>query len=194
VTVGDYTAAFTSIIVGLAVADLATSLQRLIRAGNLVLWDVLTPLAALLAGVSVINIWWSLYGTLTALDRISIAAFIPDLISLLLLFIVAAAALPDEVPAEGLSLRDYYERSRQSFWSPFALYMTWAASGNAVYAVGKDSSWPTIAGMIVPNVLLTILMVVLAFSEKRWVHIVGLGVLLVVVLSAWLPQEIAAKV
>jgi hypothetical protein len=194
VTVGDYTAAFTSIIVGLAVADLATSLQRLIRAGKLVRWDVLTPLAALLAGVSVINIWWSLYATLTVLDRISIAAFIPDLISLLLLFLVAAAALPHEVPAEGLGLREYYERSRQAFWVPFALYMAWAALGNAVYAVGKNSSFPTIAGMTVPNVLLTLLMVVLALSEKRWVHILGLVLLLVVVLSAWLPQEITAKV
>jgi hypothetical protein len=72
--------------------------------------------------------------------------------------------------------------------------MAWAALGNAVYAIGRSSSFSVIAGMTVPNVLLTVLMVVLAFNERRRVHILGLVVLLIVVLSAWLPQEIAAKV
>jgi hypothetical protein len=179
---------------GLAVADLATSLQRLIRAGKLVVWDVLTPLAAVLAGASVINIWWSLYGSLVTLNRITIAAFIPDLVSLLLLFLVAAAALPNEVPAEGINLRNYYERNRKAFWVPFALYMAWAAIGNAVYAVSTASSASRFAGLTLPNVLLTGAMVILAFNCRRWVHMVGLGLLLVVVLSAWLPQAIVAKI
>ena len=193
-TVGDYTAAFTSIIVGLAVADLATSLQRLIRAGRLVTWDILTPLAALLAGISVINMWWSLYGALTSLNRLSIGAFIPDLVSLLLLFLVAAAALPHEVPDEGLSLREFYERSRKAFWIPFAMYMAWAALGNAVFAVRSGSSISALAGLTLPNMFLAALMAVLAIISRRWVHVVGLGLLLLVVLSAWLPQEIAARV
>jgi hypothetical protein len=194
VTVGEYTAAFTSIIVGLAIADLVISLQRLLRSESRVVWDILTPLAAVLAGASVINIWWSLYPSLVALDRISIAAFIPNLVSLLLIFLVAAAALPHEVPSEGLDLRSYYERNRRAFWVPFALYMAWAALGNAVVAIRTASPASTIAEVTLPNVLLMAVTIVLATNERRRVHLTGVGLLLLVVLSAWLPQEIAAKV
>lgn len=194
VTVGEYTAAFTSIIVGLAIADLVISLQRLLRSQKLVVWDFLTPLAALLAGASVINVWWSLYAPLVSLDRITIAAFIPNLISLLLLFLVAAAAFPHEVPPQGINLRDYYERSRRAFWVPFALYMAWAAFGNAFAAIRTDSPAGTIAALTLPNLLLMAVMIVLATNERRWVHVLGLGFLLLVVLSAWLPQEMAAKI
>jgi hypothetical protein len=37
------------------------------------------------------------------------------------------------------------------------------------------------------------LMIVLATNERRWVHVLGLGFLLLVVLSAWLPQEIRER-
>jgi hypothetical protein len=192
-TVGEYTAAFTSIILGLAVADLATSLQRLLRAGRLVVWDVLAPLAALLAGISVINMWWSLYPSLIALDRISIASFIPDLVSLLLMFLVAGAALPHEVPDKGIDLRDFYEGNRKAYWVPFSIYLLWAALGNAVFGVRNGSSATALAGLTLPNLVLAALMIVLAINSRRWVHVVGLAVLFLAVLSAWLPQEIAAR-
>jgi hypothetical protein len=53
--VAEYVAAFISIMVGLALADLATSFQRLLRAGKRVKWDLLTPASATLVTAFVIN-------------------------------------------------------------------------------------------------------------------------------------------
>jgi asparagine N-glycosylation enzyme membrane subunit Stt3 len=71
--------------------------------------------------------------------------------------------------------------------------MAWAALGNAVAAVRAGSSARTIAEVTLPNVFLVGLMIVLATNERRWVHVLGLGFLLLVVLSAWLPQEIRER-
>jgi len=43
---------------------------------------------------------------------ITIGGFLPLLIGLILLFLLTAATLSDEVPAEGLDLRDFYAENR----------------------------------------------------------------------------------
>lgn len=54
-TIGESLIVFMSIIIGLAVADLAFSLHRLLRRGRAIRWDWLMPALALvvLRGVSV---------------------------------------------------------------------------------------------------------------------------------------------
>ena len=44
----EYITVLASIVVGLAIADLATSAHRLLRAGGRVRWDWIAPTAALL--------------------------------------------------------------------------------------------------------------------------------------------------
>jgi hypothetical protein len=116
VTVAEYVAAFISIMVGLALADLATSFQRLLRAGKRVKWDLLTPASATLVTAFVINAWWVSFGTINALKSISVAGFIPDLITLILLYCLACSALPDEVPST-LDLAHYYRENKTRLWS-----------------------------------------------------------------------------
>jgi len=83
--------AFTSIIiVGLATRIWLPACSAHSR--HLVCWDVLTLLAALLAGVSVINICGSfMYAACP--DRSASPHSIPDLISLLLLFLSGGCRL-----------------------------------------------------------------------------------------------------
>ena len=192
-SVAEYIAAFVSIIIGLALADLVTSLQRLLRAGRRVSWDWLTPMAALLTMAFVINVWWTMYGSLLRLDRISVAAFVPDLISLLLLFSIASSALPDEVPAEGLVLSRFYEDNRRWFWRLFALYTLWVTVVNGVRAASGGASAGTLAGVTVPNLVLATLMVVLASTPRRRIHYAIVALLLVVTALAWLPQEVIQR-
>lgn len=73
-SVAEYVAAFISILIGLALADLATSFQKLLRAGNRVRWNLLTPATAVLVTAFVINVWWSMFGTLNAMRSISVGA------------------------------------------------------------------------------------------------------------------------
>jgi hypothetical protein len=189
-SVAEYTAAFVSIMVGLALADLAVSLQRLLRAGPRVRWDLLTPAAALLATGFVINIWWTMYASLSRVERLSVASFIPDLVTLVLLFCLASSALPDAVPDEGLDLRVYYERNRRWLWRLFAAYTVWVTLVVLVRFLAAGATAGQVARATIPNLVLMALMLTLARSGRRALHVAVLAVLLLVTALAWLPQEV----
>jgi hypothetical protein len=192
VSVAEYITAFISIMIGLALADLATSLQRLLRAGSRVKWDMLTPAAAILVTAFIINVWWASFGALNAMSSISVAGFIPNLIALLLLFCLASSALPDEV-AETLDLADYYRENRRRFWSLFAAYTAWVTVVAGVGAKLEGAPPGAMIKTVVPNLLLTALMAVLIWTPRRWVHVLVIVLILVSVGSAWLPQELRMR-
>jgi hypothetical protein len=179
-------------MIGLALADLATSLQRLLRAGKRVKWDVLTPAAAILVTAFVVNVWWATFGTLNAMSSITVGGFIPDLIALLLLFCLASSALPDEVP-ETIDLGDYYGENRRPFWSLFALYTVWVTIVAGVRASAAGLSPTAMIGSVVPNLLLASLMTVLIWTPRKWVHVLIIVLLLAIIGSAWLPQELQGR-
>lgn len=176
-------------MIGLSLADLATSLQRLLRAGKRVKWDLLTPASAVLVTAFVINVWWSLYGALNAMRSLTVASFIPDLISLILLFCLASSALPDDA-SEECSLGDYYQSNRKRFWGLFLTYMLWVTTVIAVRGSMAGSSGAALLGSIVPNLSLACLMLVLVLTARRWVHLAIVTLLLLITGSAWLPQEL----
>jgi flagellar biosynthesis protein FliQ len=191
VSVAEYVAAFISIMIGLALADLATSLQRLLRAGTRVRWDYLTPAAAILVTAFIINVWWAMFGALNAMRSLTVAGFIPDLISLLLLFCLASSALPDEI-GERLDLADYYRSTRTWLWGLFALYTIWVTIVVGARRVAANASMGAFLGNVVPNAVLASLMLVLAVTDRRWVHAALISLLLLVTAAAWLPQELAS--
>ena len=165
----EYTAAFISILFGLAVADLLTSLHRLLRAGRRVRWDWLLSLVALLALVTILNRWWALYRWLGLHETLTLVGFMPRLASLLLLFLVVSAALPDEVPAEGrVDLRGWYEKNRRYFWSLFTLYLLTVTGGVVGERLARGDA-PVDEGVAV-NLVFLVLMVVLIFVRRRWLH------------------------
>jgi hypothetical protein len=192
VSVAEYIAAFISIVIGLSLADLATSLQRLLRAGERVKWDPLAPAAAILVAAFIINVWWTSFESLNALRSISVAVFIPDLISLLLLFCLASSALPDEVPAT-LDLADYYRENRRQFWSLFVFYIVWVTAVAGLRAQLAGVPGNAMIGTVAPNLVLTSLMLVLIWTPRRWVHGLVIALLLAIIGSAWLPQELASR-
>lgn len=191
-SVAEYVAAFISIMIGLSLADLATSLQRLLRAGRRVKWDLLTPASALLVTAFLINVWWATFGALKAMSSISVAGFIPDLIALLLLFCLASSALPDEV-AETLDLADYYQENRRRLWSLFTLYTAWVTVVGGVRAHLAGAPPGAMLRIVVPNLLLIALMAVLIRTPRKGVHMLVIILILVVVGSAWLPQELKGR-
>lgn len=188
-SVAEYIASFISIMIGLALADLATSLQRLLRGGRRVRWDLLTPLAAILVTAFVINVWWTMFATLNQARSISVASFIPDLISLLLLFCLASSALPDEV-GERLDLADYYRDNRRRFWGLFALYTGWVTLVIGARSQLTGDPPGRFLSAILPNLVLAGLMLVLVATPRRWIHLLVIAILLVTTGLAWLPQEL----
>jgi ABC-type Co2+ transport system permease subunit len=52
---------FASIVLGLAVTDLAMALSRLLHAGTRVTWGLTTPLADIVVFLKIISQWWTWY-------------------------------------------------------------------------------------------------------------------------------------
>ena len=92
-----------SVLIGLSIADVATSLHRLIRKHDLVRWDPLALLAALFALLMAIGMWFDLWGIRNATSVRHFFLYLALVASFFVLFLLAAASLPDEVSGAGRS-------------------------------------------------------------------------------------------
>lgn len=181
---------FVSILVGLALTDIAHSLHRLLRAHRQVKWDLLTPLAVLLVTASVVNTWWTL--DLVFSHAVTFAAFLPNLASLILLFLLSSATLPDQVPAEGLDLKTYYLDNRAYFWGLFALWITALVVKEVLISASQGSSAAAILASVWRNLLFVPVFGLLMWTRWRWVHGVVLVFCLLVVVGSWISDSTSA--
>jgi hypothetical protein len=175
---------FVAIILGLAVADIAHSIHRLLRARDRVRWHWYPFSAAFLLILMSLQLWWDIGAFDKTGVKLTIGMFLPLVMGLMLLYLSASASLPDEVPKEGLDLKAYYFEQQRYFWILFAsllaLFMinriglTWSVRG--------FEAVPRLLRTLVPNVVLLALIVSLAFIRKRWWHTLWLAILPVAVL------------
>ena len=105
-TLFEYLAAFVTILLALAVSDLATSAHRLLRARARVRWHPLPVLAAFYILLWLLGSFFGLWN-LTTLDRISFPALFWMLVPIFFAFLAASAVLPDEVPDRPFDLLDF---------------------------------------------------------------------------------------
>ena len=166
----EYTSVMASIILGLAMVDVMVSANRLIRAGKLVRWDWAAPIASLLIVLTLLQIWWSLYRPQD--QPMTVGQFLPLFVELTLLFLLGAAALPDEVTAEGVDLREYYDRNGPYFWSLFTAALAWTTGVDLVQAAlqGEVAAW--LDGRLV-DLLVIAVFASLIFVRKRWWHAIA---------------------
>jgi hypothetical protein len=171
----EYVSVLVSIVIGLALADILTSLHELFRAGRRVKWDWAAPLATALVVMLLMMMWWSLYpgqagagSPPAAAEPMTIGRFLPQFVLLVLLFLLAAGALPDEVPVEGVDLRAYYERNAAYFWSLFAATLAWVMGVEIVGAALEGAKLvPLLSANTVEFGILAVF-VSLIFVRKRW--------------------------
>lgn len=167
----EYMSVLASIIIGLALVDILVSLNRLIRAGSAVRWHWAAPVATVLVALTVIQIWWSLYRPEDA--AITIGQFLPLFVEMVILFLLAAAALPDDVPAEGLDLRTYYDRNGPYFWSLFTAALGWLllvdVVENALNGVMIEFLEQRIVDFLVLGVFASLI-----FVRRLWWHAVAM--------------------
>ena len=184
----EYVSVLVSIVVGLALTDVLQSLHRLLRAGRRVRWDWAAPLSTLLVVMVLVMLWWAFYQP--AAGRISIGEFLPTLVTLVLLFLLAASALPDDVPAEGLDLRDYYQQNSRYLWSLFAGLLAWLLLVDVGKALaGGRPLQPVLTGSLIELGVLA-LFLSLAVVRRRWWHALALVVLLASGPVEWLARAV----
>jgi polyferredoxin len=70
-------------------------------------WPWLPLAATSLIVLLTVELWWSLTNLERLPGTLTIGMFMPLLVGLVILFLLASAILPDEVPTEGLNLRAF---------------------------------------------------------------------------------------
>jgi hypothetical protein len=171
-SVSDFLLAFVGIIIGLGVADLLTSLHRLLRAGRRVKWHWATPTLAVLMLLVTLVVWFRSFGALGGLRSETVAEFLPGFVVLVFCFLMMAAALPDDVPDSGIDLKQYYLSSRTHLW---ALMSATLGGFTILYFVEHWSAglvpllafaWPTLISLF--------LTIVATFSKRMSIHVLAI--------------------
>ena len=180
--------ALVSIVVGLGITDMAASLHRLLRAHGRVRWDWLPLVAATLVALTVLQFWWSFYAVGRGQVWQVYGQFLPLLVVLVALTLVATAALPDEVPAEGLDLAAYYRTNAPYLWTVYTVFLVLTISvGLWLHVLGAASGRTLHDAMLqqVPNAVVALFVGSLAIVRRRAYHAIMVPLLLVVLGAVW---------
>lgn len=180
----EYLLALVSILIGLAIADLSVSLHRLLRARRAVRWDWIPLATALIAALSILNFWWAFYQTGRLEVWTHYGSFLVLASYLISLFLLASAALPDEVPEAGLDLREYYRENHRYYWCLFAVSLAQATATMALNAYGRTTPerFAVAAG---GNVVMVALCLFLARTRSRRLHAVVVPLVLLLLVAQW---------
>jgi hypothetical protein len=175
----EFLTAFVAILIGLAITDLATSLHRLLRARRRVKWDWAAPLAALIVAIQVVAQFWVFWYS-SADQRFTFASTAALAGVLVLLFLLASAVLPDEVPEQGIDLRAFYDETRPYFWGLMTVYITAVTiqEGAVFFAPAHRLD-------LASNVTGALFCLALAFVRWRWFQAIGLVVNLAVLVARY---------
>lgn len=167
----EYVSVMASIIMGMAVVDILASANRLIRAGAAVKWHWAAPAATVLVLMTLLQIWWSQYRPES--EGLTIGAFLPLFVELVLLYLLASAALPDEATGETVDLKAYYQRNGPYFWSLFTAALAWLVLVEIVTAARMGEIVALLEARAADLVVLAVF-ASLIFVRKLWWHAVAL--------------------
>src|SRR5688500_14049652 len=112
----EYLAAFITVLLAIAVGDMAVSLHRLLRARRRVKWHPLPLVAAFIVLLILLTNFFAIW-RLTETERITFLELCWLLVPQFLYFLAASAVLPDEIPAKGLKLFDFYAAERRYLYA-----------------------------------------------------------------------------
>jgi hypothetical protein len=117
----DYAMGLVSIVVGIAISDLALSFHKLFRHRRTISWDARTLLAAALTFVVLFSMWFDLWAVHGRPEILNYPFLLSIIVELVLLFLMATAVLPDE-PLPNADLATFYDNNARSIWTFFLLF------------------------------------------------------------------------
>lgn len=135
----EYGLGLITILISLALADMVMCFHRLLRAGPRVTWDGRVLVATALVVLEIVRSWYAEW-TIRDLAQAEIFhVFLAQFASVIVLVLLAASSLPDEVGERCLSA--FYESNRRYFWSLFALnQLFYALLGLFVFGVQQNAA------------------------------------------------------
>lgn len=173
----EYALGLYSVLIGLAIADIATSFHRLARSNVAVRWDPLAVLAAVFALLLAIGMWFDLWGVRNVAAARQFLFYLVIVAELFLIFLIAAASLPDAAESD---LREFYSRNRRYFWSLVALFQIGYVALGLYFAGGLLRRAPPYFRMVfaVQMSILVLVPLALACLRSRAIHYAGLALLI----------------
>lgn len=183
----DQALVFASIVLGVAVAFELNNLNHLLRAKN-VKWHWAQPLFALFVLLTIMSFWWMLASNQIE-GEITLAQFVPIMWVLVVLNLLAAASLPDDIPDAGVDLAEYYLENKRYLWGLYLLILVPLGANWIVVGVRRSRDFTDVLPYL-GSELPPMLVVLMLFFVKRW-SLVALGfAALSLVVVAWLTRAI----
>ncbi len=179
----EYALGIFSVLIGLSVADIAASFHRLLRFRSQVRWDPLVLLAAGYALCMAVYMWFDIWGVRHFGATRHFLFYVGLVTELFVLFLVAAASLPDDVDGP-TDLREYYAANSRYFWSLVALFQGAYFAFGVYFAGGEPAGLPRGVVLLMWSLMTAPLVISLALCvwRSRTLHYLGLAGLFVVML------------
>ena len=178
---------FASIVLGVAVAFELQHLNTLLRSRK-VRWHWAQPVFALFVLLTIMSFWWMI--ARDAGDQtMTLARFMPIMWVLVILNLLAAAALPDKVPDEGLDLAQYYQDNRRYLWGLYLLILVPLAANWIVVGVGRAKSFAELSPYLLSELPPLAFVLMLFFVRRWWLVALGYAGLGLLVLG-WLSRTL----
>ena len=147
-------------------------------------WHWLPIFIAFYALMSIISSWWEFYTELLPIQQLSIAAFLPSLTTMIFMFLIAAAALPDRVD-EPIDLRAFYFDNSRYLWRLYALYVLWIVVRRSfIVDPGFHPPLLIVGGLHIGA------MIILSSTRRPIIHYVLPPIMLAHLLSGWLMMTV----
>lgn len=127
-----YVIGLLSIVTGLALSDVGLSLHRLLRRRRDVRWDWLVLATAAYFGFAVVRYWYQVWSIRDFPGVTSLFFFLGILIESFVLFLMAAACLPDgdDLGPGVVDLKRFQHENSRYIWTLFLIFSAmWAAHG-----------------------------------------------------------------
>ena len=166
----EFTFGLSAVILGLALAQLASSYHRLAIAGRRVSW---APEPVLLSGIIflVIVSVWLFQWQARSIEQTTIGLMLLQVLKLLLPFLAAAFVLPDQLPDKGeIDLLAHYQRTRAFTYGALiaGLLLFW------IHRIVEQAVLPNLPDPTIVS----------ALRQAPWLY-VALYVLLIFVRARW---------
>lgn len=169
-TIAEHVAVFISIVVGIAVGDLLISLHRLLRARDRVQWHWLPLAVALYVLLLTVNYWWLAFGVYGDAGRLSVAGFLPTLAQFVILFLLVAASLPDDVPSEGIDLNAWYFANARLYWTMATISLVLDIIVGGLRAIPPGGGAAELIQAKIVSVALLPFVAAMIFVRRPWYH------------------------
>ncbi|MEM6908691.1 MAG: hypothetical protein AAF494_08425 [Pseudomonadota bacterium] len=166
-----------SVVLGVAIAFELEHFNKVVRAKN-VKWHWAQPLFATFVLLTMLAFWWSVVSSANGVDPqdgMSLGSFLPIMVMMILLALLAAVSFPDAIPDEGLDLAEYYQENRVYQWSLFVAYFLIVHIGYVVRTVREASSLNDVL-VVIPDSVALGLFALMIFARKWWQVALGFAV------------------